>query len=105
MDVKQAVNIAADYVAEMEQLTRSKDSRTENDGLQFLGELHFSIEGTRFDENKDNWIIEVGFTRPWDKARSNPLLGIGDTSLNQDRRTIKTIVISDANGKVVSYGD
>ena len=64
MDVEQAVNIAADSVAEMEQLTRSKDSRTQDGDLQFLGELHFSIEGTRFDENKDAWIIEVGFTRP-----------------------------------------
>lgn len=41
MDVEQSVNIAADYVAELEQLTRSKDSCTEDDDLQFLGGATF----------------------------------------------------------------
>lgn len=43
MDVKQAVNIAAEYVAEMEQLTRLKDARNKGDDLQFLKQLHFLL--------------------------------------------------------------
>ena len=103
MNVKEAVKIAADYVADMEQLTLSQQSRVEQEEYQFLGQLNFSIEGTRFDEGSNEWIIEVGFTRPWDKAPTNPLLGSVGSS--QDRRTIKKVTISDNDGKVITYGD
>lgn len=102
MDVKQAVNIAAEYVAEMEQLTRLKDARNKGDDLQFLKQLHFSIEGTKFNDRDKTWVIEVGFTRPWDKAPSNPLLG--GSVPGQDHRTIKRVTISDDDGKVIRYG-
>lgn len=103
MNVKEAVKIAADYVADMEQLTLSHQSRAKQEEYQFLGQLNFSIEGTRFDEKSSEWIIEVGFTRPWDKAPANPLLG--QAGIAQDRRTIKKVTISDSDGKVITYGD
>ena len=70
-----------------------------------MEDLHFSFDGTRFNNSNDTWIIEVGFTRPWDKARPNPLLSVGNGLLSQDRRTIKKVVISDTDGKVISYDD
>lgn len=48
MDVEQSVNIAVDYVAEMEQFTRSKDSCAEDDDLQFLGGATFLYRGHPF---------------------------------------------------------
>lgn len=36
MDVKGAANVAAEYVADMEQLTRSNPNRTAGEGFQYL---------------------------------------------------------------------
>lgn len=102
MDVKSAVHIAAEYVADMEQLTALRSDRNEEEEFRFLGGIDFAVEGTRFDEDKNAWVIEVGFTRPWDRAKPNPLSGLSNAL--QDRRTIKKVVVSDENGKVISYG-
>lgn len=99
MDVKQAVRIAADYVADMETVV---SPQRESDNLQILSDMDFAVEGTDFDDGKGEWKIDVGFTRPWDKAKSNPLSGM-DPSM-QDRRTFKCVTVSDADGSVVSYG-
>ena len=100
MDVKQAVKIAADYVSSLEGMTNEyPDADTD---VQLLRDIRFAVEGTRFDEEDGCWRIEVGFSRPWDQARS-PLAGITPTPL-KDNRTIKTVTIDDKTGKMLAYG-
>lgn len=97
MDVKGSARVAVEYVAGMEQLTRSNSSGTEGEDFQYLDQLNFSIGRTSFDDARDAWVIEVGLTRPRDKARANPLVGGSSAAL--DRRTIKTVGISDSDEK------
>ena len=99
MDVMQAAKIAADYIAMLERLTIDPDEPDMSNGL--LRDIHFSVEGTHFDESDGHWRIEVGFSRPWDQARS-PLAGIASVP-TYDNRTYKALTIDDSTGKVVAY--
>jgi hypothetical protein len=99
MDVMQAARIAADYVAMLERLTIDPDEPNTSNGL--LREIHFAVEGTHFDEADGRWRIEVGFSRPWDQARS-PLAGIASVPTS-DNRTYKALTIDDSTGKVLAY--
>ena len=100
MDVKQAVQKAAAYVAELECLAGAGAEGSPIDAV--LRPIRFAVEGTRFDADKRQWIIEVGFTRKWDQASASPLAGLSGAL--KDNRTFKNVRIDDATGEVVSYG-
>ena len=100
MDVKGAVKAAADYVAELESMTSAETESESSE--QVLRDIRFAVEGTRYDERKKRWGIDVGFVRPWDRATLSPLSGLVDST--QDNRTFKTVTIDDATGKVLAYG-
>lgn len=105
LNVKQAVRIAADYVYDMESMNLSENV-DEMERSSFLQGRRFSIEGTRFNEGRNCWEIEVGFTRPWDRSKPNAIANLGGSpSAAGDRRTDKTVVISDDTSEVISYGD
>lgn len=104
MDVREAVQIAIDYAVEMESITSSKTEPLNTP--EFLNARRFSIEATRFNPEKNIWSIEVGFTRPWDKAVRGALAGMaGGPASTGDTRTIKTVQISDEDGRVLNYGE
>ena len=103
MDVKEAVLKAADYVADIESMTRPDLQGLEP--LELLGSMDFAVEGVSFDENGQQWLIDVGFVRRWDRSRPTALTGLaGSPVSNMDKRTFKEIIISDENGKVIKYG-
>ena len=104
MDVKEAVKIAAAYVANLEGMAADEQGETDQDKV--LRDIRFAIEGTRYDDEHKLWDITVGFARKWDQASATPLAG-RSAALQppRDNRTFKTVCIDDVSGKVVSYGD
>lgn len=103
MDVREAVKIAVEYTVDME-LVISSDSKTQNIP-EFLEERRFSVEATNYDSENKVWNIEVGFTRPWDRANRGGLASMtGGAASTGDVRTYKTVQISDDNGIVLGYG-
>ncbi len=55
MDVKQAVEMAKNYIVDL----------FANEGLSNLG-----LEDVEFDDVRGVWNVTVGFSRPWDKLGS-----------------------------------
>lgn len=89
MDVKQAVASAKSYIGELfapEEITE-------------LG-----LEEVSLDESSGQWLVTVGFARPWEKAAEKELMNsppfLGTRPI--PRRTYKVIRISDKTGSVVA---
>ena len=83
MDVKEAVKKAAAYVIDLESMSAGGTKPVKAEAL--LRDIRFAVEGTHFDEKKDEWDIEVGFTRKWDQATASPLMGLAGNV--KDNRT------------------
>lgn len=90
MDVKEAVQTAKEYVAE---LYADEPAR------------HIGVEEVVFDEPDDAWKVTVGFFRPWDeKLGLSGILGAaadGESALWK-RRSFKVVKVDDATGRVKS---
>ena len=86
VDVKQAIHIGREYV---------KDVFSEED-IADIG-----LEEVVFDDDTDSWRITIGFSRPWDNARTLPQR-IGQV---YPRRAYKVVCISDVNGQIKSITD
>ena len=86
MDVKQAVWTARKYVGEL------------FDG----GEIdRVRLEEVVFDYDSDQWLITIGFSRPWDRPKAL------SAALREDplKRSYKVVRINDADGSVMSLKD
>jgi len=84
MDVKQAVSKAKTYVLDL-----------------FAEETpaNVALEEVEFNNNTSEWLITVGFNRPWDNP--NSFLD-EDSVLYEPRRSYKVVRISDTTGSVLS---
>jgi hypothetical protein len=85
MDVKEAVATAKKYIAEL----------FADESLSDLG-----LEEVSLDEEREQWLVTVGFARPWDKAASGFAAAL-QTGLNP-RRSYKIVRISDKTKEVIS---
>ncbi len=90
MNVKEAVQTAKEYVAE---LYADEPAR------------HIGVEEVVFDDLENAWKVTVGFFRPWDeKLGLSGILGAaadGESALWK-RRSFKVVLVDDATGKVKS---
>lgn len=86
MDVKEAIHIGREHV---------KDVFSE-DGIADVG-----LEEVVFDNETDSWRITIGFSRPWDSARTLSQR-IGQM---YPRRAYKVVCIDDGDGKIKSITD
>lgn len=87
MDVKEAVAIAKRYVE-----TLYAEEQLSNLGL----------EETEFDEQRGQWHITLGFSRPWNALRRTSQRVLDDMNgYSPLKRTFKVLTIS-GNGSVVS---
>lgn len=88
IEVKEAIKIAKDYVAEV-----------------FADEGVFNIGLEEIEHEGDVWEVTVGFSRRWDKPPRNPFSGIaGYTQENDDRalrRTYKVVEVAADSGVVL----
>ena len=84
MDVKQAVVQAKNYVKEL-----FEEEKPAN----------IALEEVEYNNHASEWLITVGFNRPWDK----PINVFAEAAgLNDPRRSYKVVRISDETGEVVS---
>ena len=83
MDVKEAVVLAKQNLLDL-----YADEKVTN----------LSLEEVEFDESAGEWIVTLGFSRPWDEPR-NSLAAIAQTYL---RRTYKTVKISNDSRQILS---
>ena len=84
MDVKQAVGLAKQHILDL-----FADEKITNLGL----------EEVELDEQANEWIITLGFSRPWDEPR-NAVAALAQSNL--PRRSYKVVRISDKLNHVVS---
>ena len=86
MDVKEAVQVAREYVTDL-----------------FAGEeiMDVGLEEVVFDDLSDTWKITVGFSRPWDRAAS-----IAQRMAQAHlRRSYKVVSVNDTTEEVESIKD
>lgn len=84
MNIKEAVSTALHYVQDIFALEEVK---------------HLGLEEIEYDSEKGEWVITVGFSRPWDIAKGTVgMVGTGP----QLNRTYKTLRVRDSNGEVSS---
>lgn len=86
MDVKQAVQTAKNYVSNL----------YDEENIMNIG-----LEEVEFDSHSEEWRVTVGFSRPWDVAKSTHV-PISDA---RRPRSYKLVCIDDKNGLIVSLKD
>ncbi len=86
MDVRQAINLAKSYIREV----------YADEGLTDLG-----LEETEYDDARGEWLITLGFFRPWNNPRTATAaqsaleaMGYPLGAADPRRRTYKIITIS-----------
>lgn len=85
MTVKDAVKQAMEYVIDL----------YENSSISNLG-----LEEVEFDSENHEWIVTIGFSRPWDYPEGKLAVLASDRGL--PKRTFKTVRISDKNWEVIA---
>ena len=62
---------------------------------------YVGLEEVVFDDESDQWLITIGFSRPWDRPKAL------SASLLEDplKRSYKVVRINDADGRVMSLKD
>jgi len=83
LSVKDAVSVAKDFVAEV-----LADEEPTNIGL----------EEVEYDEKTGNWLVTLGFSRPWNSLRG-PLSAVGGTPA---KRAYRVITVSDSGRKALA---
>lgn len=84
MNVKEAVALAKQHVLEL----------FDEEGVRNLG-----LEEVELDGQSDEWIVTLGFSRPWDEPK-NALAALAAPAYT--RRTLKVVRISNQGSQVVS---
>ena len=86
VDVKQAVRTAKTYVGEI----------FDGEEIDYVG-----LEEVVFDDESGQWLITIGFSRPWDRPKTL------SAALREDplQRSYKVVRINDADGHIVSVKD
>ena len=86
MEVKDAVRLAKDYVADLFEAEQITD---------------VGLEEIEFDEKSDSWNVTIGFSRPWDQK--GPLVAaLGE---RRPARSYKVVRIHDGSHEVKSVTD
>ncbi|MBD1874163.1 hypothetical protein H6F75_11750 [Nodosilinea sp. FACHB-131] len=86
MNVKEAVARAKQYIFEL-----FSDENPKNIGL----------EEVEFDDQANEWLVTIGFSRPWDNLAESPLAAISNLQ-KPPARAYKIVRISNDKDKVVS---
>ena len=84
MNVKEAVRLAKQHILDL-----FAEEKVTNLGL----------EEVEFDEHANEWIVTLGFSRPWDEPR-NPLAALTQTLYV--RRTYKVVRVASGSEQVLS---
>ena len=83
MDVKEAVQKAKEYLADL----------FEGEEIEYVG-----LEEVEFDDEAEQWKITIGFSRPWDRPKSLSAALLEDPL----KRSFKVVRINDIDCRVIS---
>lgn len=86
MEVKQVVAMAVDHIREL----------FEHEQLSNLG-----LEEIDFDDRDNEWVVTVGFSRPWDYPKVSALSEL-TAKPAQPKRSFKVVRVADDKEKVLS---
>ncbi len=67
----------------------------ESENISNLG-----LEEVVFDDSKNEWVVTIGFSRPWDYPASEMFPGLNQPG--NPRRSFKIVRINDVSGEVVA---
>ena len=84
MNVKEVVKHAIEHINDL-----FKDENISNLGL----------EEVEFDSEIGEWVVTVGFSRPWDYPQGSLALLSSDGKVN---RSYKVVIVKDISGEVIS---
>lgn len=87
MNVKEAVTQAKRYIFEL-----FSEENPKNIGL----------EEVEFDEQANEWLVTIGFSRPWDNLAESPLAAISNLPKPPPARAYKIVRISNDKDEVLS---
>lgn len=91
MKVKEAVQTAVNDVQDL-----------------FQGEriTNLGLEEVDYDDSSEEWIVTVGFSRPWDYSdvgvNAGALAAVLTPRTSQPNRSFKVVRVKDSDGRVVS---
>lgn len=85
MDVKQAVAHAKGYIVEL---------------FEAEGPTNIGLEEVELDNKNNEWIVTIGFSRPWDEPRT--AFAAMAAASSGPKRSYKTVRISNRNDQVLS---
>lgn len=86
MDVKDAVALATGHVVDL----------FDKEDVSNVG-----LEEVEFDPSENQWLITIGFSRPWDYPQG-ALAVLSASGGGRPSRSYKVVVIDDGTGKVLS---
>ncbi|MGF1516454.1 MAG: hypothetical protein ACFCVB_01425 [Nodosilinea sp.] len=86
MNVKEAVAQAKNYIFEL-----FSDESPKNIGL----------EEVEFDEQTNEWLVTIGFSRPWDNPMESPIAALSNLQ-RLPNRAYKIVRISNEKDEVLS---
>ena len=86
MNVREVVQAAITYVKDI----------FESEGISNLG-----LEEVVFDSAAVEWVVTVGFSRPWDYPKNNMMAAIANVSM-QPNRVYKVLRVRDSDGEILS---
>jgi hypothetical protein len=87
MNVKEAVKLAKEHILDL----------FDEENLANLG-----LEEVTFNEREQEWVVTLGFSRPWDEPR-NALASVAQGMT--PHRSYKIVRISDAGNDVISINN
>lgn len=70
---------------------------------------NLGLEQVKFDDRNSQWLVTLGFNRPWDSEteRQNPSLYSvsGPTTIKRQMRTYKKVILDGQTGDFISMED
>jgi hypothetical protein len=86
MDVKEAVNVAKNYIADL---------------FRDEGIINLGLEEVEFDDRSSSWNVTIGFSRPWDR-RITTIITAFTQQEGSPSRSYKVVRIDDNTKEVRS---
>lgn len=66
---------------------------------------NLGLEEVNFDETSDEWLVTVGFSRPWDYPKTSAFTSAVSPQAGEPRRSYKIVRVHDATGRVTAVSN
>lgn len=66
---------------------------------------NLGLEEVNFDETSDEWLVTIGFSRPWDYPKTSAFTSAVSPQTGEPRRSYKVVRVHDATGRVTAVSN